>query len=115
MGAGQFGRVWRAQDTELDRTVAIKLPHNQYLSGEEAGFFLHEARSAAQLNHPNIVTVHEVGRHEDTVYIVSEFIDGLSLREWTQHYQPDMRRSAQLVIQHCPGAGTCSRQRDRAS
>ena len=98
VGAGQFGRVWRARDTELDRMVAIKLPHNQYLSNEEAGFFLHEARAAAHLNHPNIVTVYEVGRHEDTVYIVSEFIDGLSLREWEQHYKPDARRSAQLVL-----------------
>ncbi len=98
IGAGQFGRVWRARDTELERIVAVKLPHNQYLSSEEAGFFVREARAAAQLNHPNIVTVYEVGRHEDTVYIVSEYIDGLSLREWSQHYRPDARRAAETVI-----------------
>ncbi len=78
--------------------MAIKLPHNQHLSGEEAGFFVREARSAAQLNHPNIVTVFEVGRHEETVYIVSEFVDGLPLSDWAKHYQPDPRQAAQIVI-----------------
>jgi eukaryotic-like serine/threonine-protein kinase len=96
VGVGQFGRVWRARDTELGRIVAVKLPHARYLSSADAGFFLREARAAAQLNHPHIVRVYEVGRHEDTVYIVSEFIDGMSLREWVQQYRPDVRRSAKV-------------------
>ncbi len=97
VGAGQFGRVWRARDADLDRFVAVKLPHNQYLSPDEAGFFLREAQSAARLSHPNIVTVFEVGRHEETVYIVSEFVDGLPLREWSKVGKPDARQAAQLV------------------
>ena len=63
VGSGAFGTVWYARDTELDRLVAIKIPHSGQLAGEkEAQRFVREARSAAQLRHPGIVTVHEVGR-----------------------------------------------------
>ncbi len=96
VGMGQFGRVWRARDTELERIVAVKIPHNPQLSPAEAGFVVREARAAAQLMHPNIVTVFEVGRHEDTVYIVSQFVNGLPLREWEKHYKPAARQSAEL-------------------
>ena len=54
----------------------------QQLDSRESELFLREARAAAQLKHPGIVTVHEVGREEDTVYIVSDFIDGATLSDW---------------------------------
>ena len=81
LGAGAFGSVWKAHDTELDRMVAIKFPHKGQLDADEAEKFLREARAAAQLRHPNIVSVHEIGRDEDTVYIVGDFIYGLTLAE----------------------------------
>lgn len=81
IGAGSFGTVWRAQDRELDRTVVVKIPHRHRLSALEAEQFLREARAAAQLNHPNIVRVLEVGRSDGRVYIASEHIDGLDLAE----------------------------------
>ena len=59
VGAGSFGSVWRARDTELDRTVAVKIPRKGQLDASETEQFLREARAAAQLNHPNIVGVHE--------------------------------------------------------
>ncbi|MEO2025281.1 MAG: protein kinase, partial [Fuerstiella sp.] len=71
LGMGAFGTVWKAHDTELDRTVAIKIPRQGQLNAEDSEKFLREARAAAQLKHPGIVSVHEVGRENDTVYIVS--------------------------------------------
>jgi serine/threonine protein kinase len=61
LGIGHFGAVWKAKDTKLDRFVAIKIPRKEQLSESEAELFLRDARAAAQLKHPNIVSVFEVG------------------------------------------------------
>jgi WD40 repeat protein/tRNA A-37 threonylcarbamoyl transferase component Bud32 len=79
LGSGGFGSVYQARDTQLDRVVALKIPRRGQLTSAEAGQFLREARTAAQLRHPHIVSVHEVGRQDETFYIVSDFIDGESL------------------------------------
>lgn len=71
VGAGSFGSVWKARDTELDRLVAIKIPRRDQIGSGDAELFLREARAAAQLRHPQIVAVHEVGREDGTLYIVS--------------------------------------------
>ncbi len=81
LGVGGFGTVWKARDTELDRVVAIKIPRHWKLSADEMELFFREARSAAQLRHPNIVPVHEVGREGDAVFIVSDLIRGVSLAD----------------------------------
>ena len=98
LGQGAFGSVWKALDTELDRTVAVKIPRKDQLSSTEAELFLREARSAAQLRHPNIVTVHEVGREDGTLYIVSDFIEGLSLADWLTGQQLTTREAAELCV-----------------
>ena len=82
VGVGKFGSVWKARDTELDRIVAVKVPRRDQLAREEIELFYREARAAAQLKHPNIVPVHEFGKHENHLYIVSDYIDGASLQEW---------------------------------
>ena len=81
IGAGSFGTVWRALDKELDCTVAIKIPRKRNLDSEEAERFLREAEATSQLRHQNIVSVHEVGREGDTLYIVNEFIRGPTLTD----------------------------------
>src|SRR5262245_7539933 len=81
LGEGGMGEVYLAQDTILDRKVAIK-----FLSGEFANDpdklnrFVHEAKATSALNHPNILTVHEIGSAEGRHYIVSELIEGETLR-----------------------------------
>src|SRR5262245_4265155 len=82
LGAGAFGAVWKARDPELDRVVAIKIPRQGNISPPEAEQFLREARATAQLRHPNIVSVHEVGRDGDTAFIVSDYVDGVTLADW---------------------------------
>jgi serine/threonine protein kinase len=81
LGAGSYGYVFRARDVELDRTVAIKIPRaGRLASGEDVARFLREARSAAQLKHPGIVSLHETGQADDgTFYLVEEFVPGTTL------------------------------------
>jgi tRNA A-37 threonylcarbamoyl transferase component Bud32 len=95
-GAGAFGTVWKAQDTELDRTVAIKVPRQGQLDAGQSKRFLQEARTSGQLRHPNIVGVHEVGRCGETVYMVADYIDGLTLAEWLECRRPTVREVAEL-------------------
>ena len=85
IGAGGMGEVYRAQDTELGRPVALK-----FLSGELAAHpsrlkrFIQEAKSASALNHPNILTVYEIGRADDTTFLATEFVEGVTLRDHMQ-------------------------------
>lgn len=96
VGMGAFGSVWKALDTRLDRTVAVKIPRAGQLTPQQQEQFLREARTAAQLRHPRIVPVHEVGREGDTLYIVSDFIRGLTLADWLTGQQPTVREAATL-------------------
>ena len=83
LGQGAFGSVWRAHDTELDRDVAVKVPRPGVLGGPEfEDRFLRELRAMAGLRHEGIVTVHEGGRQDGSLYIVSDLIRGLNLAEW---------------------------------
>jgi serine/threonine protein kinase len=96
VGGGQFGTVWKARDTELDQIVAVKVPRRGQIEGPEAEMFVREARAAAQVKHPGVVAVHEVGREDGTLYIVSDFVNGCSLKEWISGRQVTPREAADL-------------------
>ncbi len=82
LGAGGMGEVYRAKDTRLDRVVAIKtLLLDHHSEPEALARFEREARSASSLNHPNIVTIYELGQLNGTHYIAMELVDGKTLRE----------------------------------
>ena len=98
VGMGAFGTVYKAHDSELDRSVAVKIPRQSELDGAQAEQFLREARAAAQLKHPNIVSVHEVGRQDGTLYIVSDFITGLSLADRLTGQKMGQREAVELCV-----------------
>ena len=80
LGAGGMGEVYRALDTRLDRTVAVKiLPAEKTSNAETRQRFLQEAKAASALNHPNIITIYDVGCDREIDYLAMEFIDGDTL------------------------------------
>src|SRR6516225_10265231 len=82
LGAGGMGEVYRARDPRLGREVAIKvLPAEFSADADRHRRFEQEARAAAALNHPNILAVYDIGTHDRSPYIVSELLDGQTLRE----------------------------------
>src|SRR5262245_56217747 len=81
IGRGHFGDVYRAKDSRLQRDVALKVPRSVDLGFMAREAFKREARTAARLRHPNIVTIHEVYSAGETIYIASEFIDGVNLAD----------------------------------
>jgi WD40 repeat protein/tRNA A-37 threonylcarbamoyl transferase component Bud32 len=100
VGLGGFGAVWRARDTSLDRIVALKIPHSGLLTEkEELERFQREARAAAQLRHPGIVTVHEVTALNGLPVIVAEFVQGAPLRDLLQVRRPTFREAAALAAE----------------
>src|SRR5207245_1579761 len=102
-----------AQDDQLNRPVAIKVPHRRLVSRpEDAAVYLTEARTVANLDHPNIVPVHDVGSTDDCpCFIVSKFIEGSTLAEKIREQRPSFGDAAELVATialalqyaHCKG------------
>ncbi len=82
LGMGGMGRVYAGTDTRLGRRVAIKLLLREDADEATRTRFEREARMASSLNHPHILTVHDVGEHEARPYLVTEFVDGGTLAEW---------------------------------
>ena len=97
LGVGGMGEVYLAQDKKLDRRVAIKILNEKFAKHESnLGRFTQEAKAASALNHPNILIIYEIGETEKTRYIVSEYIEGKTLRECFK--ESPMKLSAVLEI-----------------
>ena len=103
IGAGGMGEVYRAHDGRLNRTVAIKVLSSRIASPDRVERFTQEARAASALNHPNILTIHDVGHEGDTAYIAMEWVDGRTLREVLQAGPVPLRRSIDFGHQIAEG------------
>ena len=104
LGAGGMGEVYRARDTRLGRDVAIKvLPAEFAGDPDRLRRFEQEARAVAALNHPNIVAIHDIGTYEGSPYIVSELLEGESLRQRLAVAPLPVRKAIELAVQIAQG------------
>jgi len=90
LGEGGMGVVYLARDERLDRKVAIKVVHPNLAGDLAAERLLREARALARLSHPNVVPIHEVGNWNDRVFLVMEYVDGWTLRDWVLRQRPSI-------------------------
>ena len=104
LGAGGMGEVYRARDTRLGRDVAVKvLPTEFATDPDRIRRFEQEARAASALNHANILTIHDVGRHDGAFYVVSELLDGETLRWHMARRELPVREAVDHAIQIVKG------------
>ena len=100
LGAGGMGEVYRARDSRLGREVAVKILPTAFASDDDRlRRFEQEARTAGLLNHPNILTIYDVGTHHSHPYIVSELLEGETLRMRLQHGALPPRKTVELALQ----------------
>jgi len=104
LGAGGMGEVYRARDTRLGRDVAIKVLPAEFASDpDRLRRFEQEARATGQLNHPNILTVFDIGRHEGAPYIVTELLEGETLQERLRPGGLPLRKAVEIAIEIARG------------
>src|SRR5688500_2768006 len=104
LGAGGMGEVYQARDTQLGRDVAVKvLPTTVSTDQERLRRFEQEACAASALNHPNILVVHDIGSHDGTTYVVSELLEGETLRKRIGGTPLGQRRAIDYALQIANG------------
>src|SRR5437763_6294620 len=99
IGEGGMGEVYLAQDTKLNRKVALKiLPAELAANHDRMRRFVQEAKAASALNHPNIVTIHEIDEFDSSHFIATEFIEGETLRDRLSRSQLDLPQALDIAI-----------------
>ncbi|MBV8867272.1 MAG: serine/threonine-protein kinase [Acidobacteriaceae bacterium] len=100
IGAGAMGEVYLARDTRLERQVALKiLPARYTRDTERVARFRREAKAASALNHPNIMTIYEIGEVDGVWFIAAEFIEGVTLRERLATGKLEVRETIEIAVQ----------------
>ena len=97
LGEGGMGVVYLAQDTKLNRPVAIKLLSDELADAAARRRFQREAQTASSLNHPHILTVYDIGEFSGRQYLVTEFVDGGTLRDWAVGRKATWRQANRSV------------------
>ncbi|HET8549290.1 MAG TPA: protein kinase [Bryobacteraceae bacterium] len=103
IGSGAMGEVYRARDARLGREVALKIIRSEAGGSAARQRFEHEARAVGQLNHPNIVTIHDVGHDDGKSWIVTELVEGETLRAIIRRGPVPLRRLLDIAIQIAEG------------
>ena len=98
LGEGGMGVVYRAMDTKLNRTVAVKFLSDDLADAASRRRFQREAQTASSLNHPHILTVHDAGEVDGRQYLVTEFVDGGTLRDWARAEKRGWAQIVELLV-----------------
>src|SRR5689334_22979757 len=106
LGEGGMGTVYRALDTKLNRPVAIKVLSDELADAPARRRFQREAQMASSLNHPHILTVHDAGEFKGRQYLVTEFVDGGTLKDWARTQKRTWREVVELLIGVADGLAT---------
>jgi serine/threonine protein kinase len=102
LGSGGMGEVYLAYDEKLGRKIALKLLPDYLTTNQESLHrFQQEARAASALNHPNIITIHEIGEVDNRHFIAIEFVDGQTLRQRLKESSLNLAESLEIAIQIC--------------
>src|ERR1044072_1244204 len=100
IGAGGMGEVYLAEDKNLGRRVALKILASDFTNDTgQLRRFEQEAQAASALNHPNIITIYEIGVDQDTHFIATEFVEGETLRRYLSHAKPSLKELLEMAIQ----------------
>lgn len=101
IGGGGMANVYLANDIILNRDVAVKVLRLDYANDEEfIARFDREAQSATSLSHPNVVNIYDVGEEDHILYMVMEYVDGMTLKEYIQRYGPiDVQEALDIMKQ----------------
>jgi non-specific serine/threonine protein kinase len=105
IGAGGMGEVYKARDPRLQRTVAIKILRSEFASPDRLQRFEREARAASALNHPNILSIYDIGREDQTAWFAMEWVDGRPLRDLIRTGPLPLRRVLEVCHQIAEGLG----------
>ena len=106
IGAGGMGEIYRARDTRLKRDVAIKILPEKFLQDAAAvERFMREARAASALNHPNILTIYDIGEVRKIRFIATEFVEGKTIREHLKSKNLTVRETLDIAVQIADALG----------
>ncbi|HEX9202667.1 MAG TPA: serine/threonine-protein kinase, partial [Vicinamibacteria bacterium] len=106
VGQGAMGRVYRGHDDSLERDVAVKVMSVGPADANARSRFQREAKAAARLQHPNIVTIYELGEHEGSPFMALELLEGIDLQRAIEHgIRPDPKVTLPIVLQVLAGLG----------
>jgi tetratricopeptide (TPR) repeat protein/predicted Ser/Thr protein kinase len=104
LGEGGMGVVYKAEDLQLERLVALKfLPPHVSSDSEEKARFIHEARSASALNHPNVTTIYEISESPEGLFIAMEYVEGKTLRQIAKDGPLPLKKVLEIGLQVCEG------------
>ncbi|MEP3478941.1 MAG: protein kinase [Fuerstiella sp.] len=103
LGHGSYGAVFLAWDPELDRLVALKVPRETSSPRKSSRSFISEARAAAGIQHPNVMSIYEIGEYQSGHYIACQYVEGVTLKQWLQERECSIQQAVKMMMAICRG------------